>query len=84
MNQRDKAHKKAKKTHKEEDWRNFRVLRNRVQEVIEESKRNHDEELAEKIKEANQTDEKLWWKLTKQFYSSKQNSKAQEPPLIVE
>ena len=84
MNQRDKAHKKAKKSNRDEDWQNFKILRNRVQDVIRESKEKNDEALAERIKESNQNDEKLWWKLTKQFYASKQNSRAQDPPLIVE
>ena len=79
-----KKYKRAVKTRKQRDWDKVHEIRDKLTREITQAKKNYDELLAGKINEAETRDEKLWYKLTKEFYSKKNNTKQQSPPLIVD
>ena len=67
---REKAHRRAKRTNLQQHWTNFKKKRNEVQAEIRRAKAKQIKQLAEKIQECYSQDEKLWWKITKRFYSN--------------
>jgi hypothetical protein len=81
---KQRAYKKATHSNKERDWRKFNRLRNRLKNKIRKSKEDHDEKLAEKIKDAEGSEEKLWWSLVGEFYQKTRNSRAESPPLNID
>jgi hypothetical protein len=82
--EKEKAHRKAKKRNRPPDWEKFKTLRNGLQHQIKTAKTEHFQKLADKIEGCTNKDEKLWWKLTKRFYQSHSNRKAQTPPLLID
>jgi hypothetical protein len=51
-------------------------------EEIHKAKDEHEQKLATKIKDSLGKNEKLWWRLTKNFYNKTKNNKHQTPPLV--
>jgi Icc-related predicted phosphoesterase len=76
----NQKHKKARNSNKARDWEAFHEARARLTEEIKAAKQNHQEGITRKIKECSGRNEKLWWKLTKAFYSKTKNLSHQSPP----
>ena len=73
-----RAYKRAKQTNLPIHWTKFRNLRNRVTQLIRESKQSFNESMATKLK-SDSLSPKQWWKLLKYFIAP--NSKSSIPPL---
>ena len=78
IRKRNRAYKRAKKTNLPIHWTKFRNLRNRVTQLIRESKQSFNDSMATKLK-SDSLSPKQWWKLLKYFIA--RNSKSSIPPL---
>ena len=78
IRKRKRAYKRAKQTNLPIHWTKFRNLRNRVTQLIRESKQSFNENMATKLK-SDSLSPKQWWKLLKYFIAP--NSKSSIPPL---
>jgi hypothetical protein len=78
-----KAHKKMVQSNTEAYRRKFNRLRNKLKRKIQTAKSKHKAILNEKISNSQGNNEKLWWKLVKDFYSKSANSKERSPPLLI-
>jgi hypothetical protein len=76
-------HTKAKKSGNEKDWEALREARDKLSSEIRETKEKYEERLSKRIKACNNNDDKLWWKLTKNFYARTNNTKHLSPPLVI-
>ena len=83
-NRKKQRYKKAKRTGKDCDWREYREARSKLQQTIRRAKMQHEEKLAKKIKDCNERNDKLGWKLTKRFYNKTNNTKHESPPQVTE
>ena len=77
IRKRKRAYKRAKQTNLPIQWTKFRNLRNRVTQLIRESKQSFNESMATKLK-SDSLSPKQWWKLLKYFIAP--NSKSSIPP----
>ena len=71
MRQRDYSLKKARRTTKDEDWLNYRVLRNRVTKKIKAAKNLYNKKLVEE----NTNDPKAFWKTIKKILPGEEKVK---------
>ena len=78
IRKRKRAYKRAKQTNLPIHWTKFRNLRNRVTQLIRESKQSFNDSMATKLK-SDSLSPKQWWKLLKYFIAP--NSKSSIPPL---
>jgi hypothetical protein len=78
-----KAYHKLKVSNTPRNLSRFKKLKNKLQRAILREKRKQDENLNEKIHNSVGNNDKLWWKLVKQFYKKTKNSSAEQPPLLV-
>ena len=79
--EKNKIHKKAKQSNKEEDWANFRRFRNKVVEKIRQRKKEYVEEIDKKVSDQNNFNTKDWWKLVHSFWAKKGLQTNEIPPL---
>ena len=70
MNNRDKILRKARKTRKEEDWKTYRQLKNRCNNMIKHAKRKYYDNL---FRENSKTPSKFW-KTIKKIFPKKEKS----------
>ena len=77
-----RKHKIAKRKNKKKHWENFKAAREKLDNEIATQKMKSEEELTKQIRNAKGSNEKLWWKLTKQFYSRTNNRNFASPPII--
>jgi uridine kinase len=80
---KSEKHKRAQKSGKDSDWRRYREVRDNLNESITEAKNKYNLTLANKIRDSEGKNEKLWWKLAKRFYNKTSNNRHQNPPLLV-
>ena len=66
MRKRDRLRRKAKKDSSIYSWSKFKIIRNKVVDLLRCAKRNYHESLCTKIKD-NKFSNKDWWKLVKQL-----------------
>ena len=71
IKQRYRLFKKANRSNKDEDWRDYRTYRNLVTIKIRDRKLEYLNELDLKASDPKQFGTKEWWKLVKQFMSKK-------------
>jgi hypothetical protein len=80
---KEKVYIKAKRMNKDRYWTKFNRLRNEIKKKIKQAKEEEDKKTAEKIRQSEGRDEKLWWALVKSFYNKNANRKADSPHLLV-
>ena len=73
MRKRDRMRSKAKKNQNEYYWSKFRLLRNKVVDLLRNAKNNYYVDLCNKIK-MNKFSNKEWWKLVKLVLNFKQKN----------
>lgn len=81
MKKREKAYKKAKRTNQEADHDKYKNLRNETIAMIREAKENYNKTLANKLTGDSKTDNKLWWKIVKYFYTKNSANAISNPPI---
>ena len=81
IKKRNRAYRKAKSTNQVKDWDKFKGLRNTTAAMIEEAKASHTRKLEDKINRSCSSNDKIWWKLVKQFLNKKGSSR-RIPPLM--
>ncbi len=75
IRKRKRLYRRAKRTNINEHWASFRSQRNLVTSEIKKAKIKYNEELSNKLK-ANNTDPKLFWKISKQLFNSNNNQRS--------
>ena len=70
---RSRIHKIAKRVNIIEQWRKYRVQRNRVSALVRKSKEDYNARLAHNLNSDQNKSSKSWWNLCKLFYTGKTN-----------
>ena len=71
IRKRKRIHNKAKKKNTEEQWQNFRTMRNLVIQKIREAKESHVMKQMNYINNEKNPNPKTWWNLVKSYYKEK-------------
>lgn len=83
IRQRNRQHRKAKRTNKPQDWEKFRKIRNDTQNEVRRAKEDWSSKIQKKIEECVDRDEKLWWKIVKDHFNHTKNTSSYSPPLLI-
>ena len=81
MQTRRNLYKKAKTSHRDQDWGNYKKCRNTVVDEIRKAKESHEKKLEQRINEASANNDKIWWKLVKEVLNKQRSTNS--PPLQV-
>ena len=80
MRQKSRKHKKAKTYNREQDWTNFKIIRNEVIDLIREAKEKYFNKLQKDLSDKS-THPRKWWNIAKSI--AKINNKPSSNPLKV-
>jgi len=74
LQQKNVAHRKAKRSNSTEDWANFRFVRNTYTGKIRDASAAYKQRLATKLINKNTTGQKGWWNIARQFMGNVKSS----------